>query len=192
LDLAGAAALLYRGVMPAQVVVVKRSRHRAFAILRSIPAWLSGVLLTLRANARAEPTFDLASFEAFKPTDDSRDSAVARDARLLAPERRSGVETPALVAGSDVGECTRCQKCVEVCPSAALELGTRTTAHLAPESGSDSTSMMSFDLDPGCCIGCGECVRICPSEILEMGMTENRVGVGAKPALRSLIADRRQ
>ncbi len=177
--------------MPAQVVVVKRSRRRAFAILRSIPAWLRAVLLTYRTKERSKSTFDLSSFEAFRLTRHSTTIEAGRDASLLALERQSGVLSPALVAGSDLGECLSCRRCVEICPSDALDLGKPLPQISAPESNSTSisTSMMSFNLDPGRCIGCGDCARICPSKILEMVVVRKRVGEGAKPALRPLNAD---
>jgi len=47
----------------------------------------------------------------------------------------------------DKSKCTRCGRCVEVCPTGASSL-------------SDKTSV----IDRSICIGCGKCVEVCPNE----------------------------
>jgi formate hydrogenlyase subunit 6/NADH:ubiquinone oxidoreductase subunit I len=160
--------------MPAQVVVVKRSRRRAFAIVRSVPAWLRALLAAVRTAGRPRPSLDLTTFDAF------------RGSKILAPERQSGITTPRLTEAADLTGCPSCSRCVAICPSAALALGRGDAAIPMPE----GVSAIRFDLDPGRCIGCGECVRVCPSRILEMAVDDSRVGEGARPVPRSLLGDR--
>jgi ferredoxin len=173
--------------MPAQVVVVKRSRRRAFAILRSVPAWLRALLSTVRGVGRRHAPLDLEAFEAF------------RDSKILAPERQSGIQSPRLVDGADLAGCVSCTRCIEICPSGALALGVGDgampkSAAVAPSalsaSASVSASAIRFDLDPGRCIGCGECEQVCPSNLFEMSVDDSRVGEGPTPDSRSLLIDR--
>jgi len=160
--------------MPAQVVVVKRSRRRAFAIVRSVPAWFRAFLAAVRTVGRRRSSLDLTTLDAF------------RGSTILAPERQSGVMAPRLTEAADLMGCPSCSRCIAICPSAALALGRGDAA--IPMS--ESVSAIRFDLDPGRCIGCGECVRVCPPKILEMAVDDSRVGLGARPARRSLPADR--
>lgn len=160
--------------MPAQVVVVKRPQRRAFAVLRSAPAWLRALMQTLRAGLRRPATLDLASIDGFQ------------DPILLAPERRSGILTPELGAAAKLDGCATCGRCVDICPSRALEIESTRNGE------SDFGSIRSFGLDTGRCIGCGDCVRICPSNLLVMNAEVDRVGAGAMPTVRSLIADSSQ
>jgi ferredoxin len=171
--------------MPAQVVVVKRSRRRAFAILRSLPAWLRAVASNLRRRPSRGGAIELESFPAYC------------DASLLAPERQSGVMQPRMRDEVDLGGCASCRICVEVCPTRALERDVASTLAVtmpAPtlDSAADRTSAPSmdglrFELDPGRCIGCGDCARVCPEALLEMAIAPVRVGPGAMPVARDLI-----
>jgi ferredoxin len=155
--------------MPAQVVVVKRSRRRAFAILRSVPAWWRALLVSFRSTRAPSVPFDLEELDAWS------------DTGMLAPERSSGISTPRLIAAADLEDCEACIRCVQICPSDALALDRQPV--------SDAPKSFRFELDPGRCIGCADCVRVCPSGLLEMNVEYARVGVGREPASRSLAGD---
>jgi ferredoxin len=155
--------------MPAQVVVVKRSRRRVFAILRIAPAWLRAFFETARARTRRSAEIDLAGIFPH-PTLPG-----------LAWERLSGVSTPNLIAKAELDNCAECRRCVVICPSRALHLEVETPASVA--------EIVRFDLDAGRCIGCGECARVCPDRLLEMNVSELRIGAGADPLPRSLLSD---
>jgi ferredoxin len=155
--------------MPAQIVVVKRSRRRAFAILRGAPAWWRAVFSNTRFARREAVKIPLEDFEAFA------------DAKLLACERASGLRLPRLIGNADLSQCGVCSRCVEICPSAALDLQRPTLPR--------AVSPSRFELDPGRCIGCGDCARVCPAGLLEMKLGEERVGAGRGPRTRNLLSE---
>jgi len=167
--------------MPAQVVVVKRSRRRAFAILRTAPAWLRAVVAAARSTRRAGSGIELdREFEGI---------GASKGTGIFASERVSGVLWPGPVARADLEGCADCGRCVAVCPSKALRLEFSDPA--APDTQAPATDAapreIRFDLDPGRCIGCGDCVRVCPSNLLEMQVRESRIGEGSCPPWRSLV-----
>lgn len=61
---------------------------------------------------------------------------------------------PGLVDFS-VERCTLCGLCASACPTGALEMDAKESAH-------------SLSFDPNSCAGCGNCVRICPEDALEI------------------------
>ncbi len=163
--------------MPAQVVVVKRSRRRAFVILRTAPAWLRAVVAVARSLGRDHSRIEFEGIRASKGTG------------ILASERVSGLLWPALVARADLEGCADCGRCVAVCPCRALLL--EFSGPASPDTEAPVTDAplaeIRFDLDPGRCIGCGDCVRVCPSNLLEMQVRESRIGEGPYPPWRSLV-----
>jgi len=177
--------------MPVQVVVVKRPRRGAFAILRSVPAWLRAVVATARSIGRGRTRIE---FEG---------TAASKGSGILASERLSGVLWPGPVAKADLEGCADCGRCVAVCPCQALRLEFSGPASLdtqAPamdvdvdmdvdmDAGMDAgPGEIRFDLDPGRCIGCGDCARVCPSDLLEMQVRASRIGEGACPPWQSLV-----
>ncbi len=127
--------------MPAGVVVVKRARRRAFAILWAVPAWLNSIVSSLRRGGRRGDG-DAQSFL----TGDAVEE-VQFPVLLLAPADDG-------LAASRRSKCNGCGDCVAVCPSRSLVLAV-----------SDGRPTR-FELDPGACIGCGRCVEICPEAAL--------------------------
>lgn len=123
--------------MPAGVVVVKRARRRAFAILWAVPAWLHSIVSSLRRGDGEAQSF---------LTGDAVEE-VQFPVLLLAPADDG-------LAASRRSKCNGCGDCVAVCPSRSLVLA-----------ASDGRPTR-FELDPGACIGCGRCVEICPEAAL--------------------------
>ncbi len=167
--------------MPTQIVVVKRSRRRAFVMLRTAPAWLRAVLAVARSIGRDRSRIE---FEAIRAS-----SIGSGGSGVLASERLSGVLWPGPVARADLEGCADCCLCVAACPCQALLLEFSGPAAPGSEVPIPDAPLreIRFDLDPGRCIGCGECVRVCPSNLLEMQVRESRVGEGACPPSRSLV-----
>jgi len=123
--------------MPAQVVVVRRSRRSLFAAPRALPDWLRAVWAAFSLKS---PAAELDSHPPVTPT-------------ILAPA------FPRLVRDVDgAHRCTGCGACVRICPSRCLELDTG--------GGEGASSITRFELSAGACIGCGLCIEICPEDAL--------------------------
>jgi len=134
--------------MPAEVVVVKRSRRRAFAVLRATPAWLRSLWIAAwRSRRRPESDASLAPA-----------STAVRPVALMRLALR-----PQLVRVGDGGHrCVGCDLCVRICPSRCLSLATQEGEVGAPG------RVLRFELDGPRCIGCDRCAEACPEDALEM------------------------
>lgn len=143
--------------MPSQVVIVKRVRRRSFAMLLAIPGWLRAAWSAVRGESPGV-----------------RGALGVSEADL---PREIGV--PNLrVKGEGAGEsegahaCTACGICLDVCPSAALELEAHPAAPGPPlvsataRTDSAPADLMGFALDLGRCIACGRCAEACPEQAL--------------------------
>lgn len=98
--LARASSLLYCRHMPAQVVVVTRSRRSLFAAPRALPDWLRSVWAAL-----------------------SRTPAIVDPAPSTSPCAKDSPLFPQLVRdASGSHRCVGCDLCVRVCPSRCLLL----------------------------------------------------------------------
>ncbi|MAG34409.1 MAG: hypothetical protein CL908_26330 [Deltaproteobacteria bacterium] len=138
--------------MPAEVVVVKRSRHRAFAVLRLAPAWLRSLWIAAwrnRGKALEADPFPLLAADSLP--------------RLT---RRPEV----VFSHEGVHRCVGCNLCVRVCPSRCLVLETTPTDGPADGRGGEAhdVRVSGFGLLGERCIGCGVCARACPEDALEM------------------------
>jgi len=167
--------------MPARVVVVKRSRRRAFAAIRWLPASLRALRVTLAALVQR--FFSRAP----APADRAR---VALHALRFAPgaslawRASAGARFPVLREGADPArDCADCGVCIEACPSHCLFLA---RSGFEPTAEDDGIGL-SLDLDPGRCIGCGICEDVCPSGAIVMQAATNAVsGAGGRPHCRRL------
>lgn len=128
--------------MPEQVLVVKRARRRAFAMVWAASVWLRSVWRTLGRSALAEQQ---------ERVQERMRAAAGRAQPLAIPRLR------VLLEGGH--GCTGCGLCPPVCPSGALDL--------ARIGSGESVSVIRFDLNLGACIGCGRCVAVCPENALE-------------------------
>ena len=139
--------------MPAGVVVVKRARRRAFAILWAVPAWLHSIASSLRrrrGEARAllaEEPIDAVQFPALRFAKQDDGDALSRcnacgDCVTICPSH-SLVVVAAQGRPSrfelDPGACIGCARCIEICPEDALAatpaaevLTTSTTGRVMP------------------------------------------------------------
>jgi ferredoxin len=172
--------------MPAQTVVVKRARRRAFAILRTAPAWLRATLATGLAGLRGAE-HDRPASPAPPASHDGAVRSSNGEARGIGIESGSGFPFLRSELGPaaflDAPGCAECRRCLAACPSQCL--------FLELDQGSrDSGLSLRFEIEPGSCIGCGECVEVCPADLLVLGPDPNRVGLGAGPARRSLALGR--
>lgn len=147
--------------MPAEVVVVKRARRRAFALLWAAPAWVRSVW-------------------------SSREKSLPEGLHALAEEGVHGATFPELIAvegdradGSMSHACNACGACLPACPSGCLRI---VAGDGAPT---------GFDLDPAACIGCGRCVSACPEGALVMRPAPNvlRVDREGRAASIDLLSD---
>lgn len=136
--LARASSLLYCRHMPAQVVVVTRSRRSLFAAPRALPDWLRSVWAAL-----------------------SRTPAIVDPAPSTSPCAKDSPLFPQLVRdASGSHRCVGCDLCVRVCPSRCLLLEI--------EGEGAGLRVTRFELVRGACIGCGICAEACPEGAIEM------------------------
>lgn len=144
--------------MGSEVVVVKRNRRRAFALLWAAPAWLRSIAVGARTLLDSKET-------AASETAAGSRSAFAADADLV---EAAPLAVPALSWNAEGQHaCTGCQRCAEVCPSLCLEIeGTSESA--------GGQGVERFFLELGRCIGCGDCVAVCP----ESALLASPLGVG--------------
>jgi len=135
--------------MPAGVVVVKRARRRAFAILWAVPAWLHSIASSLRgAKPVASPLDALLDLEA--PIENARFPALERtatgstrctgcgDCAPVCPSQCltvAGVDDVPTKFALDLGACIGCGRCIEICPHAALISSAGPTSIATPPSG---------------------------------------------------------
>jgi len=170
--LAPASPLLYSAPMPAQVVVVRRSRRSLFAAPRALPDLLRSLraaLLPRVPPARVDATGGTAAPTSGRTAPPQGGVARAGPAPAFDPA------VPRLIRKDEGGHrCIGCLRCVDVCPSRCLAVD----AEEAMAGESAPRRIARFVLETGACIGCRDCVSICPERALEMH--------GATPLARSV------
>jgi ferredoxin len=147
--------------MPAQVVVVRRSRRSLFAAPRALPDWLRSVWAAFRLTPPSAPDSDPGA------------------------QSVSSIPMPSLPrlvhdSGGDHA-CVGCRACERICPSRCLSLAT--------EGAEDAIRVVRFELAGGACIGCDLCVDSCPEDALEMvvGVRVDLALSSGRPVLSDLL-----
>ncbi len=158
--------------MGSEVVVVKRNRRRAFALLWAVPAWLRGIAVGARTLLDAKETAASVTRNASDGNGHGQ-----YDASLTVPMLFLNAE------GQHA--CTGCQRCAEVCPSRCLEI-----AGTSESVGGQGVERFVLDLTR--CIGCGDCVAVCPESALRaepLGSGFHALATGDARLRRDLLTE---
>ena len=96
-----------------------------------------------------------------KDIGESITQACAAASRATIPMANKQIRTEAITAVVNEDLCIGCGRCVEVCPSTAIELR-------------EENGYFKAHVNPALCKGCGTCVSICPNEAIRQRHFEKK------------------
>jgi len=96
-----------------------------------------------------------------KDVSESITQACAAASRATIPMANQRIRTEAMTAVVDEGLCIGCGRCVEVCPSSAIEIRIK-------------NEYFKAHVNPALCKGCGVCVSTCPNDAIRQRHFEKK------------------